>query len=108
MKICYLDKENQKMLLSLDYWDAESLGYDVKKMKDLTGNFHRTVLDLISNEVKKVFGENFNYGIKTYVDDKKGKFYYEIKPYAERIDEFIMEEMVKRHYAFMYLFPYGI
>ncbi len=107
MKVCYVDEKKQTMILSIDYWEAEILGFDVKKNKDVSGSFFRTIIEMVSVEVKKVFGPDFNYGIKTYVDDSKGLFYYEIKPYDERLDEFIMEEMIRNNYSIKFMFPYG-
>ncbi len=108
MKVCFVDEKKQMMVLFIDYWEAEILGFDVKKNKDVSGSFFQTIIEMISVEVKEVFGSDFNFGIKTYVDDSKGLFYYEIKPYNERLDEFIMEEMVKNNYSIKYMFPYGL
>lgn len=108
MKICYVDKVKKKMILSADYWEVESLGYDVIEEKDVLGTFYKSIIQEISEIVCRVFGKDFRFGIQTYLDPDKGMFYYEIKPYGERIDEFIMEEMVKNHYSATFIFPYGI
>ncbi len=108
MKVCFVNKKQQTLVLSIDYWEAEILGFDVKKKKDVSGSFFQTIIEMVSVEVKKVFGPDFCFGIKTYVDDSKGLFYYEIKPYDEQLDGFVMEEMVRNNYSVKFLFPYGL
>ncbi len=108
MKVHIIDKKNKTVLLSIDYWEAELLGFDVKKNSDVSGSFYRTLLQIITERVQEIFGKDFAFGIKTYVDPDKGVFYYEIKPYEERLDEIIMEEMVKKQYSVTIMFPYWI
>lgn len=95
MKLISVDYNDMHMIVSFDFWEIESLGYDIIKQKDVTGSFYCDVIAIIEPTIKKYFGEAFSYGIKTIIDSRKGLFYYEIMPYQERLDEFIVEEWKK-------------
>lgn len=108
MKVIKKDIERKYLLLVLDFWEAEILGYDVIKKIDVSGTYYKLILKEIEAHILEVFGEVFRYGIKTYIDEDKGLFYYEIKPYEERLDEFIIEEMLRNQSTIKFFYPEGI
>ena len=90
--VCY---DKKTFIVSIDFWEAESLGYDVKKKEDATGHFFSNVIAMIDEFSKQLFGIDYKFAIKTFIDENKGLFYYEVKPYEERLNEYILAEMSK-------------
>lgn len=95
LKVVSFNREDQTLIISCDYWEIESMGYDIKKQKDMTGHFYETVLSEMDIWVKKYFSNHYKYGIKTMIDEVKGVYYYKIMPYEDRLNEFIITEMMK-------------
>lgn len=95
MKVVSFNSEDQILIVSCDYWEIESMGYDVKKHKDITECFYETVLSRLNVFVKDSFGEQYKYGVKTMIDENKGVYYFKVMPYENRLNEFILTEMVK-------------
>lgn len=52
MKVVSFNSEDQILIVSCDYWEIESMGYDVKKQQDMTGYFYETVLSHLNVFVK--------------------------------------------------------
>lgn len=75
------------MLLSADYWEIETLGFDTVKNKAVLDSFIDNVLNEIEAMVRKYLSQTLDYGIKWMNDINKMRFLYEIKPYDERINE---------------------
>lgn len=95
MKIVSIDIEKQKMVVGFDFWEIEILGYDVKLQMDVSGNFFKVLSGILDDAVKSVFSVNFDYGVKTLIDEGDGMYYYEIMPYEERFNEFVLSEITK-------------
>lgn len=108
MKVISVDVKKNRMVIAADYWDIEILGYDTIKKKAVNENFYASLLCEIKKCVAKFFGEDFKFGVKSYVDDDKKCFYYEITSYDNRLNEFILEEMIKENRSFTFLYPNGI
>lgn len=92
MKIVHLNFTKKRLLVSFDFWEIESLGYDILKQKDVTGTFYQNIIEILQPIINNYFGDSFHYGLKTMIDQNKGVFYYEIMPYEERLEEFIVME----------------
>lgn len=108
MKVCFVDTENYRLVLSIDFLEAECLGYDTVKRQVVYDGYYETILRMISDRVHHFFGADFKYGIKTYIDPDKGMFYYDIKPYDIRLDEFVLEEMIKNQCKTVFFYPQGL
>ena len=85
MKVCSINREAKEILLSLDYWEAESLGYDVLTNTDRSGTYFSRLQRNINDIVSSFFGVDYHYGIKSYRDSEKVVFYYHITPYEKRL-----------------------
>ena len=94
MKIVRIDVEDYYMLIRFDFWEIEEMGFDVINQLDVSGDFYKTLLGVIDRIVKEKFNNDFMYAIKTYLDDKNGFYFYEIKKYEERLNEFIIEHSI--------------
>lgn len=106
MKVYKVDRVSRTAILSIDFWEVELMRYDIKKNCDVSGTFYELLIHDISEIVKELFGEDYYFGIKTYIDPDKGMFYYEIKPYDERLEEFVLEEMIRNNFNIKFMFPY--
>ena len=102
MNICRINKEKKELVLSLDYWEAESLGYDVINDEDRSGTYYSLLLRTINDVVVSFFGREYHYGIKTYRNSEKGIFYFYITPYENRMAEILLEDMLRKHYIYDY------
>lgn len=87
MKVLYICKADNHMVLSADYWEIELLGFDTVKNKAILDSFIDNVLKEIEAMVRRYLSPTLDYGIKWMNDVNKMRFLYEIKPYDERIDE---------------------
>lgn len=96
MKIKDVDYEKKCFVVWIDFWEAESLGLNAKTKEDITGSYYSNIFSIISDKAKILFGDKYKFGVKTYVDEQKGIFFYEVKPYEERLNEFILEGMHKK------------
>ena len=102
MKVSNIDINKKSLLIAFDYWEIESMGYDVIKRKDISGNFYKNIIKVIDNIVTMYFSKEYKYGVKHMIDDNKGIFYYEIKPYEERIEEFVVGEIQKHGHRWIF------
>ena len=108
MRAVSVDIEKKKMIIKADFWDIEVLGYDTVKKKVINEKYYSSLLHEIKEIVKRHLGEDFKFGVKSYVDNDNKCFYYEITPYENRLNEFILEEMIREHRSFTFLYPKGI
>lgn len=103
MKVSNIDINKKSLLIAFDYWEIESMGYDVIQKKDISGNFYKNIIEVLDNILLLYFSKEYQYGVKHMIDDNKGVFYYEIKPYEERIEELVVEEMQKHGRRWIFL-----
>ncbi len=69
------------------------MGFDVIKERVVNSRFFDDLLLKLDILVQTYFPNPFNYGVKCIIDKEQGQFYYELKPYNERLDEFVFSEM---------------
>lgn len=95
MKVKDVNYEKKCFIVAIDFWEAESLGLNTKTKEDITGSYYTNILSIIGDKAKALFGDKYKFAVKTYVDEQRGIIIYEVKPYEERLNEFILDEMYK-------------
>lgn len=93
MKIDISELNERIIYITFDFWEIESMGFDVIKKEDKTGNFYNQLAGIISKIAKEHYDSLDDLGIICYLDNEKGNYCYKIMPYDYCYNALVFNEM---------------